>query len=52
MCPCRFPGEGGDQLRGALWLVDRHERADDGGETLEQVGASVARFLDALRSRE
>jgi AcrR family transcriptional regulator len=27
-------------------------RADDGGETREQVGASVARFLDALRPRE
>jgi AcrR family transcriptional regulator len=27
-------------------------RADDGGETRRQVGASVARFLDALRPRE
>jgi AcrR family transcriptional regulator len=27
-------------------------RADDGGETREQVGASVARFLEALRPRE
>jgi AcrR family transcriptional regulator len=26
-------------------------RADDGGQTREQVGASVARFLDALRPR-
>jgi AcrR family transcriptional regulator len=26
-------------------------RADDGGETREQVGASVTRFLDALRPR-
>lgn len=27
-------------------------RADDGGETREQVGASVKRFLEALRPRE
>jgi AcrR family transcriptional regulator len=27
-------------------------RADDGGKTREQVGASVTRFLDALRPRE
>jgi len=27
-------------------------RADDGGETREQVGASVSRFLEALRPRE
>jgi hypothetical protein len=27
-------------------------RADDGGETREQVGASMARFLDTMRPRE